>query len=404
MLIVATKLLHKHRRTQRLNVACNFCLHTLQLLLQLAFSDFFSDKNINTFTSQTAKMSKQKKHTFILSDESINAYGFRVLTDGIDLSAFEKNPVAFWNHRIDDRWKETPTMPIGKWSNLRKENGRLLGDLEIDIDDPLGKELERKINNGYVNAVSINFDPIEISDAKEHLLVGQTRSTLTKSLLLECSPVGLPGNYGAVKLKQKEGGFLSLNSTSTAKDIDAIIPRLNNTSIKNSNMTTEQKQLLGLDANATDEQVTTALNALKAKAEKTGTTENPATTPATSLNNEDKTELENLRKERVTTLINGAIADKKITEAERETYTELANGNFESTKKAIEKMQPSVKITSLLQNGGSATATSTATKVEDCEFMKLSKNNPTELARIQTEDVARFNTIKEEYIQLLKNK
>ena len=169
-------------------------------------------------------------------------------------------------------------------------------------------------------------------------------------------------------------------------------------------MTTEQKQLLGLDANATDEQVTTALNALKAKAEKTGTTENPATTPATSLNNEDKTELENLRKERVTTLINGAIADKKITEAERETYTELANGNFESTKKAIEKMQPSVKITSLLQNGGSATATSTATKVEDCEFMKLSKNNPTELARIQTEDVARFNTIKEEYIQLLKNK
>jgi len=345
-------------------------------------------------------MSKQKTHTFILSDESINAYGFRVLTNGIDLSVFEKNPVAFWNHRIDDRWKETPTMPIGKWSNLRKENGRLLGDLEIDIDDPLGKELERKINNGYVNAVSINFDPIEISDAKEHLLVGQTRGTLTKSLLLECSPVGLPGNYGAVKLKQKEGGFLSINSTSTAKEIDAIIPRLTNTSIKNSNMTTEQKQLLGLDANATDEQVTTALNALKAKAEKTVTAENPAT----SLNNEEKTELENLRKERVTTLINGAIADKKITEAEREIYTELANGNFDNTKKAIEKMQPSVKITSLLQNGGGASTTTTATKAEDCEFMKLSKTNPTELARIQVEDSARFNTMKDEYIQLLKNK
>lgn len=67
-------------------------------------------------------------------------------------------------------------------------------------------------------------------------------------------------------------------------------------------------------------------------------------------------------------------------------------------------MQPSVKITSLLQNGGGASTTTTATKAEDCEFMKLSKTNPTELARIQVEDSARFNTMKDEYIQLLKNK
>lgn len=348
-------------------------------------------------------MAEKKTYQFIMSDESVNVYGFRVLTNGIDTTtAFEKNPVAFWNHRSDDRFKNERDMPVAKWLSWKKEAGKLIGELEVDDSDEIGKTLQRKIEKGYINAVSISFDPVEISDAPEHMIAGQTRSTVTRCILLECSLVGLPGNMNAVKLKQKEGGFISLSTTSTSKDIDAIIPRLTSL-FKNSNMATEQKLLLGLDANATDEQVTTALNALKAKAEKTVTTENPAIAPTTSLSNEDKTELENLRKERITTLINGAIADKKFTEAERATYTELANANFESTKKAIEAMQSTVKITSLLQNGGSTTTTGGATKVEDCEFRKLSKSNPAELARIQAEDPTRFENIKSEYIKLLNS-
>jgi len=337
-----------------------------------------------------------------MSDESINCYGFRVLTNGIDTeTAFAKNPVSFWNHRTDDRYKDSHDFPVAKWLNWKKQDGKLIGDLQVDDSNDFGKELVSKIENGYINAVSIYFDPIEVSDAPEHLLAGQTRSTITRCVLLECSLVGLPGNFNAVKLKQKEGGFVSLNATSTATDIDVVIPRIKTSNSNSHSMTKEQKELIGLDANATDEQVTNALNALKLKADKVEV--KPADIVPTVLAGGDKTELETLRKERVTTLINQAINDKKFTEADRGTYTELANSNFDSTKKAIENMQATVKISQLLNSGAhSTTATTTATKIEDCEFYKLSKGNPTALGKLQQEDEAKFNQIKDEYLNLLK--
>jgi len=33
---------------------------------------------------------------FILSDESVNSYNFKVITDGIDLERFKKNPVMLY--------------------------------------------------------------------------------------------------------------------------------------------------------------------------------------------------------------------------------------------------------------------------------------------------------------------
>ena len=39
--------------------------------------------------------------SFILSEESINDRGFRVLTGGINLERFKKNPVMLWMHHRD---------------------------------------------------------------------------------------------------------------------------------------------------------------------------------------------------------------------------------------------------------------------------------------------------------------
>ena len=35
---------------------------------------------------------------FLISDESTNSYGFAVLTSGINLERFKKNPVMYYNH------------------------------------------------------------------------------------------------------------------------------------------------------------------------------------------------------------------------------------------------------------------------------------------------------------------
>ena len=69
------------------------------------------------------KQDNNKPITFVLSDESVNSYGFVVLTEGIDTSAFERNPVMLYMHNRDGN-------VIGRWENIRKEDKRLLGDAE----------------------------------------------------------------------------------------------------------------------------------------------------------------------------------------------------------------------------------------------------------------------------------
>ena len=39
-----------------------------------------------------------KSYKFTVHDESVNTYGFRMLTDGANLTEFEKNHVILYNH------------------------------------------------------------------------------------------------------------------------------------------------------------------------------------------------------------------------------------------------------------------------------------------------------------------
>ena len=48
-----------------------------------------SKKQCNFAVKNQRKMSK----TFVLHDESVNTYGFRMLTSGANLDEFRKNPV-----------------------------------------------------------------------------------------------------------------------------------------------------------------------------------------------------------------------------------------------------------------------------------------------------------------------
>ena len=55
-----------------------------------------------------------KRFTFVLHDETVNTYGFRMLTSGANLEEFRKNPVILLNHKD---WE----LPIGRWENIRIE-------------------------------------------------------------------------------------------------------------------------------------------------------------------------------------------------------------------------------------------------------------------------------------------
>lgn len=152
--------------------------------------------------------------TFVLSNGELNRYGYRVRTDGIELENFRKNPVMFYNHN-DYR------MPIGKWDNIRVENGQLMADAVFDEKDETGKEVARKVDSGILNATSIGFRVLETSETD--VLQGQRRSTVSRAELTEASIVAIPANPTALKL---EYGGLQLLGTHTEAELDYVLPKL----------------------------------------------------------------------------------------------------------------------------------------------------------------------------------
>lgn len=165
------------------------------------------------------------EHDFIICDESVNRYYWRLLVGGIDLDGFLKNPVCVIQH-------ETSTLSIGKWKNVRVEGDKLLGTLEFDKNDDVAVDYYLKYKNGYMNAVSLHVIPIEESDAKELLLPGQKYPTLVKSELIEVSVVTIGGNKNAVKLCNPDGTEYKLS----------IIEKQKNTEMADDGKTVDQLQ------------------------------------------------------------------------------------------------------------------------------------------------------------------
>lgn len=132
-------------------------------------------------------------NTFILSDESLNSYGFVVKTDGIDTAQFERNPVMLYMH---DRENGV----VGRWENIRKEGLTLLADAVFDENTELGAKIKQQVENGFLRCVSIGIDNI----TQEELNGVQT---VTKCRLIEVSIVDIPSNSNAVKLFRSSGSF-----------------------------------------------------------------------------------------------------------------------------------------------------------------------------------------------------
>jgi hypothetical protein len=123
---------------------------------------------------------------FIISDESVNRFGFKVKTSGINIDKFVKNPVMFYNHNREGG-------VIGRWENVHSDNGRLIATPVFDETDELGHKISGKVENGFIRAASIGIEPIDI-DANDN--------TVILSELVECSICDVPSNGNALMLYQ----------------------------------------------------------------------------------------------------------------------------------------------------------------------------------------------------------
>lgn len=140
-------------------------------------------------------MPKPVINPFVFNDEAVeNTYGFSILTEGIDLARFTKNPVM-----LSDHWNSNSNV-IGKWFDVKKEGSLLTGIPDFDTEDKDTAVIAGKVERGYIKACSMGI----IFD-RENLTVIAGKVILTKCELVEVSIVPVPSNANAVRLMHADG-------------------------------------------------------------------------------------------------------------------------------------------------------------------------------------------------------
>lgn len=286
-----------------------------------------------------------------ISNESVNCYGTRILTSGIDISQYIRNPVLLYMH---ERGKV-----IGYVKDIKIEGQDVTGELVFDEVSELSKQLKKQWEFGSVKMVSANFQILSTSDDKQLLIEGQERPTVTKCKLVEVSVVDIGGNDDAIVLSH-EGETISLSGQNS---IDGVLPLINNKEpIKKKKM--ELKELaikLGLKETATEEEVNSKIVSLSATVNKV----NDLEAQVSALLAEKK----NVELAAVTAAVSTAISEKRLPAGMKAHFVELGQKiGLEQLNVTLSAMQPQGKISATLHRSENGQIVS-----EPADFSKYEK-------------------------------
>ena len=310
-----------------------------------------------------------------ITNESVNSYGFRVLTDGIDLEQYRRNPVLLYMHERGN--------VIGYVKDLQAGGGEVSGELVFDEASELSRRCKKQYEVGSLRMVSIGLDPKETSDAKELLLEGQTRPTVTKSKLVEVSLVDIGANDDAIVMKN-DGQRVELEKDGNCllPLLAAAVPQRTEHHINPNNQTTMDFKAIALKLGLPETADEATILAKIAELQK-------ECGAAVTLQAEN----DKLKLASVTTLVDTAVTEKKITVENREHFINLGKTiGAEELKKTLAAMSPKVTLSGLISPGGDAPGTAAG------GWSKLSEVPAEELLRLRQEDKATYRKLyKAEY-------
>jgi hypothetical protein len=146
---------------------------------------------------------QENKFHAVFSSAREDRHGDIVHQD-FDLKSFKKNPVFLDSHNYFSIERI-----IGKVAKIGLKDGRLEGDIEFAMENPLGALAAKLADGGFLGATSIGFIPREFNDKGEML----------KSELLEVSAVSVPANADA--LFEKAAGEQQVEEQTPAEQAPA---------------------------------------------------------------------------------------------------------------------------------------------------------------------------------------
>lgn len=231
----------------------------------------------------------------------MNVYKYRLLTEGLDLAQYKKNPIGFLMH---DREGGV----LVKWEDFRIEGDRLYGKPVVNLSHPKGEDIASQVENGFINAASCGkIICLAASDDPKLKLEGQTGPTVTKWFPREISFVDIPGNHNALaNLYDINDNELNL--------ADFVKPK--NKNMSKVLLTAAMLTAMNLSDNATEADANAAFQDLVDKANKVPGLEKDLSDKATALTEKEK-ELSDLQTAGVAKEVQDLLAkgetDKKLT-------------------------------------------------------------------------------------------
>lgn len=269
---------------------------------------------------------KKIDREFCISDDSVNVYGYRLLTSGFELSRFTP-PIGFLMH---EREKGVAV----RWEDFRTSGGCIYA--KPVINDELFPQLAQQIEEGFYNAASVgHIVALEVSDEGKYKLEGQTGPTVLKWFCRECSIVDIPGNYNAIARLYDES--------------DNLLHDLSENFIKTENMKTPDNSMTGvmvavaalglpdLKDNATADDAVLAVKALKERAENAETKYNDLAS--------------HVLKQEVEEILSNAVDARKITNEIKEQLKADYAEKPQELRALIAKMPAQELLTDKLKSG-----------------------------------------------------
>lgn len=272
---------------------------------------------------------------FLLTDDCVNCYGYRLLTSGLMLEKF-RPPIGFFMH---DREQGVAV----RWDDLEIRDNAWYG--KPVVDDTRFPELAKQIEDGFYAAASVgHIVALEWSDDPSMKVEGQTGPTVTKWYPRECSIVDIPGNPNAVAQAQlydeADNVLMDLSDKLTTKTpfnmdkpailVEALIAM----------------SLPNLAADATAEQALEVIRDLASQASKAGSLE----TELNNLKAEMATMKEQATSEKINAICEKALADHKINAAMADKLKADYKGNVDGLQALIDAMPAQTTISGQLKS------------------------------------------------------
>lgn len=275
---------------------------------------------------------------FCLTDDSVNVYGYRLLTSGLLMDEVKKNPIGFKMHNRDNG-------VVVRWEDFRLSDDKVFAKPVINLAHPQGETIVSEIENGFLNAASVGkIVCLDATDEKNLMLPGQTGPTITKWFPREISLVDIPGNYNALS------NLFDINDNELNLS-DFVKTKINTNNMKKIILSTAMLATLCLSDNSSDDDANKALEDLIDKANKLPLVVKDLADKSKALTDKEK-ELSDLKTSGVAKEVQDLLAkgetDKKLTKEMSKNLAESFSGNPTGLKNLIDSMPAQTLVTEQL--------------------------------------------------------